>query len=193
MFSETQDSQRRTRPSAFLSILPVTIAVFLSVFASLARAADPFVLSLSNNAPAQCDTFDISWSGGTPNYTIAISSQLTPFLTRGNLSFNNLTNPPITWTADRCGGVPIYISGWDSGGQETNITFTLGLSANMSCLSDEDRSSNACLAEDTSLHLPTPSATAPSRPNSALQEVRSLSILPLVAALVGAGVALCSA
>ena len=163
----------------------------LCALATLVHAADPLELSLSNQSPAQCDTLDISWSGGTPDYTIVITSQLTPTLTTPAEVFANLTNSSIPWTADKCGGALVYVIATDGTGEQTNITFTLGLSANMSCLPDQERSSAQCLAESASLHLP--SATASSSPNAAPRELGSLTMVPLMLALVLAGAAFCVA
>ena len=175
-----------------LPSLPLPIGLLaIPALASLARAADPISITFSSQNAAQCDEFNVSWTGGTPSYTVTITSDIKPELTIPDEVFANLTTTSIVWTADRCPGEVIEIIVNDSGRLASSVAFALNASTNTSCLSNTERTSPQCeLANAT---LSTPGAASSPSSAFALQEHGSALILPTLAALVAAGVALCAA
>ena len=152
----------------------------VGLLVSLARAADTYVLKMSESAPSQCDTINLSWTGGTPNYTVLITTRLNSF--GGSVSILDafdLVNSSLTWTANRCGGVPITITGSDSGGFKTTFTFTLKTSTNTSCLSEtEQRSCHFYTTRSTSSHPSTPTSTITSASRDG--DANQSATLPLI-------------
>ncbi len=163
---------------------PIRLFALVFTLGHLVRAADPLVLSLSKKVPAQCDTVTLSWTGGTPNYTIVITSQAAPVFNPPVFTALGLSNNSITWTANLCGGAPVAIVASDSGGYKYTISFTLKLSTNTSCLTDAQQNSSQCLLESVSFHAP----SATSTPSGASQEHRPSSHMPVIIALVVVGI-----
>ncbi|KAI0697083.1 hypothetical protein C8T65DRAFT_28281 [Cerioporus squamosus] len=160
--------------------------VLICTLALLVQAADPLKLYLSEKVPAQCDTIELSWTGGTPNYTIQISSSTSPVLTAPVLTAFGLTNTSIAWTANRCGGDHITIAASDSGGFKVTVSFTLKPSTNTSCLTYTQQNSPQCLLESVSLHAP--SATSTPTVPVASQDDSSSTHVPIIIAMVVVGI-----
>ena len=155
------------RPSSSLSILRVApLLLFLATLVSLTRAASSRAAPTLNlpHVPATCDTLNLTWTGGTANYTLNVAYARTSIPLE---SWPALANTSVLWTVNVCGGTDLSLTLTDAGGYKSAVSFAVQYGTDGSCLSASQRASTSgCLIATAASTTRTSTATAKSSSNT---------------------------
>ena len=149
----------------------VSNALTLCLLLPASRAADELELQVPQNA-SSCETLSLSWTGGTPNFTIAVLAPLD-----ASQTFLHVPDRSVQWFAKVRGGTDVTMEVSDSAGRKETSTFSVTPGGNTTCLN----------ASETQLpHLPDDSTPIPLEPaptTPPLPDSDSDSRTPLVVGL----------
>ncbi|KAI1787725.1 hypothetical protein LXA43DRAFT_864650, partial [Ganoderma leucocontextum] len=85
------------------------------------------------HVPTTCETLNLTWTGGTANYTLRIvpSRSSVPLKT-----YSALQNSSVLWQANLCGGTDVALTLIDAGGYQSAVSFSVTRGSDGSCLSE---------------------------------------------------------
>ncbi|KAI0737410.1 hypothetical protein C8Q80DRAFT_321280 [Daedaleopsis nitida] len=129
---------------AMILLDPLVLIAAVSVLASclttvtaVSNTTSSAELILPHN-PAQCETVLISWTGGSPNFSIVVSyNPPNAKPPNGMETFANFSARSVEYTADVCAGTIVAVELFDRIGFVNRTDFVLAESADVSCLASD--------------------------------------------------------
>ncbi|PIL33314.1 hypothetical protein GSI_04765 [Ganoderma sinense ZZ0214-1] len=187
----THARPRRTPPLASLSSSPTRILLLpllvLTTLASLARAASSDSAPTLNlpHIPTTCDILNLTWTGGTANYTLQIIQELATVPLQ---TWTALANTSVLWTVNVCGGKDVSLTLTDAGGYKSAVSFAVQYGADGSCLSQSQRDVVGCIISASGTSSAKSTSTAKSGTSTGTNKANSPRLAVVVGVMVGVGV-----
>ncbi|KAM5535770.1 hypothetical protein V8D89_010584 [Ganoderma adspersum] len=177
-------SRLSSKPNHRILVLPL---LALTSLASLTRAVSPrAALSLNlPHVPATCDTLNLTWTGGTANYTLLITQAHSSTALQ---SWTALANTSVLWTVRACGGTDLSLTLADARGYRSAVSFAVQFGSDGSCLSASQRASTAgCVlpASATTTRTSTISAKSTANTNTGGSTAKGPKLATVVGVVVG--------